>query len=460
MPIRVAGMRLLLDFSFDWRVFAYAFGAALLSGIFVGVVPALRASASNLNDLLHEGGRMVTERRHRLRNTLVVAQIGGSLMLLIVAGLFARSLANVQHADLGFDADHVLNLSMNPNQAGYTEAQGEQLLSSLLDRVRTLPGIESASLAASVPLGGAHYGSPLEIEGYQPPAREQSPFAGENMVSSDYFATMRIPVLSGRGILGSDKASSQPVAVINEAMAASYWPGENPIGRRFTANYSPHHGSNAALEVVGVVKNSRTTTLVTSGPVRPYFYVPLAQSYLFPVTLQIRSADPLAMSHPILELIRTSAPMLPVFDVQTMKQALDTLNGLILFEIGAFLAASLGTLGLLLATVGVSGVVSYAANQRTHEIGIRAALGAQPKQILMMILRQGGTMVASGLVVGILVSVAMSHLVGNFLVGVSAVDPLIYFAVSALLATVALVACYLPARRAMKVDPVVALRNE
>jgi putative ABC transport system permease protein len=459
MPISVVGTRLLLNFGFDWRVFAFALGAALSSGFIVGIVPALRASGINLNDFLHDAERTGTGRRQRVRNALVIAQVAGSFMLLIVAGLFARSLVNVQHTDLGFDPENVVNLSMNPNQAGYSDAQAQQFLAVLLERVRTVPGVESASLAAAVPLGGVNYGALLQIEGYQQAAGRQAPFARENMVSSDYFETMQIPILRGRGILDLDTADSQPVAVINEAMAAQFWPDQNPIGKRFIRN-EPNHPAPVTLEIVGVVKNSRMTTLISSLSIQPCFYVPLAQSYQFPITLQVRAADPLALTHGILDLIRTLAPMLPVFDVQTMTQALDTLNGLLLFKVGAVIAASLGILGLLLAVVGVYGVVSYAANQRTHEIGIRAALGAQPKQILRMILRQGCVTVGSGIIAGIVVSVAMARLVGNFLIGVSAVDPLTYLTVSALLAFFALAACYIPARRAMRVDPMVALRHE
>jgi predicted permease len=455
LHIGVVGTHLQLSFGFNWRVFAYALGAALIAGFIVGLVPALRSSGINLNDFLHDGGRSTGKRQHA-RNVLVIGQVAASLMLLIVAGLFARSLVKVQQTDLGFDPADVVNLSMDPKQAGYNQTQSRQFAANLLERVRALPGVESASFAAAVPLGGVNYGALLQVDGYEP-APGQQLFARKNMVSSEYFSTMRIRILSGRGILDSDTQDSQAVAVINQTMAAQFWPGENAVGKQFTEKDARHPKT---LQIVGVVRNSRMTTLVSSLPVEPCFYVPLVQDQQVPITLQIRSSDPIAMAHESLHLIQTLAPILPVFEVQTMTQALDSLNGLLLFELGAATAASLGILGLLLAVAGVYGVVSYAASRRVHEIGIRAALGAQPNQILRLILWEGFKNVGSGLITGTFVSLATARLVGKFLVGVSAVDPLTYFAVSALLALVALVACWVPARRAMRIDPMVALRHE
>ncbi|MGC1105721.1 MAG: ABC transporter permease [Candidatus Acidiferrales bacterium] len=448
---------LILDFQFDWRVFAYAFGAALLTALVVGIAPALRATRGNLNNLLHESARTATESRQRSRSVLVVAQIAGSLMLLIVAGLFVRSLRSVEHANLGFDPSNVLNFAVDPHQAGYNEAQAQGFLKNLLPRARALPSVETASLAATVPMGGIHFGTDLKIDGYQPPSGQTAPHAGYNAVSPQYFATMRIPVLRGRGILDSDGQNSQYVAVINEAMADKYWHSENPIGRHFTSTSDPQH----SVEVVGVVENSRVSHV--TGPYEPYLYVPLAQRYNYreSVTLQLRANLPLAaMNREVESAIHSLAPAMPVLEIQTMSTALDTTNGLLLYQLGAALAASLGILGLALAVIGVYGVVSYGASQRTHEIGIRMALGAQPAQVLRMIFRQGIFIVSAGLVAGILAAAAIARLVGNFLSGVSPVDPLTYISASLLLAAIALLACYIPAKRAMKVDPMVALRYE
>ncbi|MFZ0335884.1 MAG: ABC transporter permease [Candidatus Acidiferrales bacterium] len=448
---------LILDFQFDWRVFAYAFGIALLTALVVGIAPGLRATRGNLNNLLHESTRTATAGSLRARGVLVVAQVGGSLMLLIVAGLFVRSLRNVEHASLGFDPINVLNFTVDPHQTGYGEAQSREFLQTLLPRVRALPGTETASLATTVPMGGIHFGTDLKIDGYQPRSGESAPHAGYNAVSPQYFETMRIPTLRGRTFLDSDGQNTQYVAVINETMSEEYWHGENPIGRHFTRSDDPEH----PVEIIGEVKNSRASGV--AGPYQPYLYLPLVQHYDYqmPVTLQLRtSLPPATMNRGVMGAIHALAPAMPVLDVQTMTEALDTVNGLLLFQIGAVLAASLGILGLSLAVVGVYGVVSYSASQRTQEIGIRMALGAQRTDVLRMILRQGFFIVGAGLIAGILAAAAIARLVGNFLSGVSPVDPLTYASASILLAAVALLACYIPARRAMKVDPMVALRYE
>ncbi|MGH9732154.1 MAG: ADOP family duplicated permease [Candidatus Acidiferrales bacterium] len=444
-----------LDFSFNWRVFAYAFAAALVTGIVVGLVPALRASRGNLNEILHEGGRTSTGGRQRLRDTLVAAQVAGSLILLVIAGLFVRSLQMVQHINLGFDPSHVLNLSMDPHEAGYDSAKSAQFFHDLVARVRALPGVHSASVAAAVPLGPNSYDSTLKIAGHETAQDQAAPSAGYNAVAPGFFETLHIPILQGRDFLESDNKDSQRVAIVNEAMARKYWPAQNPIGHEFTAGEDPDH----TLQIIGVAKDSRTDDI--TGRIRPFFYQAFAQKFMTPATLQVRAiAAPDSMAPRILEMIRTAEPSLPVFDVQTMAQSLDTFDTVGPFELGAGLAASLGILGLILAVVGVYGVVSYAATQRTHEIGIRMALGAQRAEILTLFFRQGLLIVAVGLGVGILATLGISRVLGNFLVGVTGSDPLTYVGVSVLLALVALVACYVPAQRAMHVDPMTALRHE
>jgi putative ABC transport system permease protein len=447
---------LVFDFQFDWRVFAYAFALALLTATVVGVAPALRSTRGDLNNLLHESPRTGTVGRQRTRSILVVAQIGGSLMLLIVAGLFVRSLRNVEHANLGFDPTNVINFAVDPHQTGYDEAQSREFLNNLLSRVRALPGVEAASLATTVPMGSVHLGVDLKIDGYQPPVGERV-WAGYNAVTPRYFETMRIPLLQGRGFLDSDNQSSPRVALINQTMAEEYWHGEDPIGRRFIIKGTPAN----SIEVIGEVRNSRA--LGVAGPFRPYLYFPLAQkhNYKESVALQVRTTFPFAtMNREVVGVIHSLAPAMPVFNAQTMSEALDTTNGLLLYRIGATLAASLGILGFVLAIVGVYGVVSYSACQRTHEIGVRMALGAEPTEVMRMIFRQGTFVVSAGLLVGIAAAAAIARLASNLLVGVSPIDPLTYVSVSVLMAAVALLASYIPARRAMRVDPMVALRHE
>jgi macrolide transport system ATP-binding/permease protein len=444
-------------FAFDWRVFSFAFGAALLTGLIVGIVPAVRASRGNLATILHEGGRSVAGGRQRFRNVLVMAQVGGSLTLLIIAGLFTRSLAATQRlSDLGFDPSHVLNLSMDPNEIGYNEQQGREFYKNLLSRVRALPGVESVSIANSVPMGYYSNFDPVTIEGYEPPPGKPVPTLNYNVISPDYLKTLGIPLLRGRAFTDADDDKAPYVAIVNEAMVKEYWPKLDPIGRRFKIGSDQKH----SIEVVGVAKDSRYQGL--AGPINPYFYLPVVQHYAINSleTLQVRTAGaPGAMIPEMERVIESLAPELPVFDVKTMTEALDTLNGLLFYQLGAELATLFGALGLILAIVGVYGVISYSASQKTHEIGIRIALGARPADILKMIFGQGLLIVAIGLVIGIAAALAAGRVVGNFLT-VSATDPLTYVSVSMLLTIVALLACYIPARRAMRVDPMVALRYE
>ncbi|MGC1107379.1 MAG: ABC transporter permease [Candidatus Acidiferrales bacterium] len=445
---------LLLNFSFDWRVFLFALAAAALTGIIVGIVPALRASRSDLNEVLHEGGRTVSAAHHKLRSVLVVAEIAGSLVLLIVAALFTRSLQDAQKMNLGFDPHGVLNLTMDPNEVGYSEAQGREFYKQLLERARSLPGVESASVAFSVPMGENYTSKTINVPGYTPPSGQTAPTVANNLVSPGYFKTMRMPLVRGRVFTDADDKKSQRVAIVNQTMAARFWPHQDVIGMTFTADNPP-----TTYHIVGVVKNARYTSVFEQD--EAYFYVPFAQDYVSLETLQARTpGDAGSMADELQKQVQKLAPGLPVFNVQTMGEALGSGQGFLVFRLGAALAGTLGLLGLVLVLVGVYGVVSYAARQRTHEIGIRMALGAQPRAIRKLIIRQGIILVISGLGVGFAAAFAASRVVGNFLVGVSAVDPVIWGSVAALLAAVTLTACYIPARRAMRVDPIVALRYE
>jgi len=444
-----------VDFGLDWRVFAFAFVAALLTGVVVGVVPALRLSRGNLSDILHEGGRSVAGTRQILRSALVVAQVGGSLMLLIIAGLFTRSLRNAQRADLGFDPTHVVNFTMDPNEIGFNEGQGRVFFKQLLDRVRALPGVESAALAFSVPLGYYHNYDAVLVPGYEVPAGQPLPNIYYSQISTGYFQTMGISMDHGREFTEADDQNATYTAIVNRTMAEKFWPNQDAIGRTFQIRSDRAH----TLTVVGVAKDSRSVGM--RNPMKPFFYVPWTQNYSSFETLQVRTAgDPETMIPEIEKEIGKMAPDLPVFDVQPMIRSLDGVNGYFIFRFGAALAAALGVLGLLLALVGVYGVVSYSASQRRHEIGVRMALGAQPTQILTMVLRQGAGIVGIGLLVGLGATIPAAQLVAHFLIGVSGTDPLTYIGVTSLLLCVALAASSIPAWRAMRLDPLVALRHE
>ena len=444
-----------LDFGLDWRVFAYAFGVSLVTGVSVGILPALRASRGNLREVLREGGRTSTAWRQRTRSVLVAAEVGGALTLLIVAGLFVRSLSGVQNADLGFNPQSVLNFMFDAHEIGYQEAQGKSFYRGLLERARALPGVESASLASAVPLSGLESGDDLVIPGVEVPKGQPVPHTQTISVSSEYFKTMGAVLLRGREIIDSDNENSPRVAVINQAMAERYWPGQDPVGNFFTMSRDAKH----PVTIIGVAKNSRMNQLY--GAYDPLCYLPMTQNYAAVENLQIRTRQaPESLVREIHEIVQSLAPAMPVYGVRTMDDVLHGMNGLLLFEVGAGLAAGLGLLGLTLAIVGVYGVMSYSVSQRTKEIGIRMALGANPRDILTVVGLQGLTIVTLGIAGGLTAAFAVGRLVSDFLVGVSPSDPLTYVSLSLLLMIVALLASYVPARRATKVDPMVALRYE
>ena len=446
---------LILSFPFDWHVFLYAAAVALATGLLVGLFPALRVSLSNLRDVLYSAGRGSTNRRQRLRSVLVAVQVGGSLALLVVAGLFLRSFQNAQNSDLGFDPQGVVNLTADPHEIGYNQPQSVAFYNELLHRVRANPEVKSASIATTVPLGETVLGDEIEIPGRPVEKDQPAPHAIYVAVSSHYFETLGMSLLRGREITDADTENSQPVAVITAAMAEKYWPNQDPIGKTFARADKPKR----AVQIVGIVKNPRFGQI--SGPAEEGFFIPFTQNFVSTATLQIRtaiSAD--AMARTALEQIHSISPTMPVFGIRTMSRLLDGANGLLFFKAGAAIAAALGFLGLILAVVGVYGVMSYSVSRRTSEIGIRMALGARREQVLTMICKQGALLVAIGVVTGLVCAFAIGRLMSDFLVDVTPTDPATFICVSVLLTTIALVACFIPARRATSIEPTQALRHD
>ena len=366
-----------------------------------------------------------------------------------------RSLQGARHSDLGFDPAHVLDIGLDPGEIGYSRAQDTEFYAQLLTRVRALPRVQSASLAMTLPLGDNTPDSEIAIPG-RVQQRGGELRADYNAVSPSYFKTMNIVVLRGRDFLDSDNESSRRVAIINEAMAERFWPGVNPVGRNFKRNGD----AEPTIEIVGVVRNSRVED--TYSPYSPAFYIPFSQNYTSAQTLQVRTAGPpQAIGPEVFNIVRELAPTAPILSVRTMTDAVtNSPGGLLLFNLGAKLTAALGLLGLALAVVGIYGVMAYSIGQRTQEIGVRIALGAQRRTILWMVSRHGLAIVGSGLAIGLLIAIGIGHLVGGFLVGIGPTDPLTYITVSGLLSLIALTACYIPSRRAMHVEPTVALRYE
>lgn len=447
----------LIGLHMDGRIFVFVFLIVLMSGILVGILPAMQACRGDLGATLREGGRGTVGQRTRLRSVFVVSQVGGALMVLILAGLFTRSLSHAQKVELGFEPSRLLNITVDPQELGYSEARARVFCTHVLERVRALPGVQSVSMAFAVPMGYNSASDTVRIPGYVPPTGQpETPIVPDNFVSPDYFQNLRIPLLRGRPFTDADDSAAPGVVIVNEAMAQTFWPNQDSIGKELTFGDGPPRKAR----VVGVVRNSRYDSI--AGPIGPYFYAPIAQVFSYPETLQVRtfSADPTPMIREITDAVQAVDPQMPIFGVETMRQALDTKNGLLVYQFGAAVAAALGALGLILAVVGVYGVVSYSMSQRVQEISIRMALGAQSSSILRLMLRRGLSVIVVGIVAGMIAAFAMARMAGGFLVNVSPGDPLTYAVVSAVVLLAALLACYLPSSRAIRVDPIVALRNE
>jgi predicted permease len=454
--LEVADIPIRFDFSFDWRVFSFGVAIALLTGLLVGLAPAWRAARSDFNTVLHEGSRgILGSGKSKFRSALVVAQVAVSLMLLAVAGLFVRSSQNAEHSYLGFDPHNVLNFTMETRTIGFDEARTRQFFRDVEDRIRVLPGVNSVSLAATVPMSYSNAGSRVYVEGKSATAKDDNPTAYYNVVDPPYFATMRVPLVRGRLLTEQDTEKTPMVAMINEAMAKKLWPNQDPLGKRFSAKGV----SGPFLEVVGVTQQGRYNDPIDDTTL--FYYQPMAQNPSTFATLQIRtSAAPEALIPNVEEKIHSLAPGLPLTDVQTMEQSLGGPNGFFLFRMGSRFTVVLGLLGLVLALVGVYSVISYAASQKTHEIGVRMALGADRSDILKMVLRQGFVLVGAGLLTGLVMTFLAGRGLGSLLVGVSPSDPLTLICVAVLLAAVGLVASYIPARRAMNIEPLKALKYE
>lgn len=445
------------DLAFDWRVFTYIAVVALGAGLIVGLLPAIRASRTDLNEVLREGGRSMADggTRQRLRGLLVVGQVAVSLVLLVAAGLFVRSVRNAQTVDLGFDYSNMLNLTMDVSQQGIDEPRGRAFFKQLEDRVHTLPGVESVSFAYSVPFGYYNAGEAVEAEGQPIEKGQRPPISYYNVVGGDYFKTMRIPLVRGRAFTEQDDERSRRVAIVNEFMANRFWPGQDPIGKRFRQNVA-----NAPwMEVVGVTRDGKYRYIFEDRDM--YFFMPLAQEYRPLRALHLKTAgNPELLAPAAQQIIRSIDPALPVHDVRSMRQTMDGGNGFFLLNMGALFGGALGLLGLVLALVGIYGVVSCAASQRTQEIGVRMALGAQPSDVLRLVVGQGLLLVVIGLGVGLLAALGVSSLMTTLLFGISPRDPLTFIAVPIVLGMMAIVASYIPALRATRVDPMTALRSE
>jgi predicted permease len=446
-----------LGADFDWQVFGYSALAAILTGILVGALPARRAARANVAGLLHDGGRTGTasRSRRRMRQGLVVAQVACSLLLLIVAGLFVRNLHAAQRMDLGFQTAGIVTARLDTMNLGFDAARSIAFYDELERRLRELPGAESASLSFNLPLGWILGGYLAHPEGWREDDGPE-PSIGTNTVTPGFFDTIGVPIVRGRGFNARDTAASTRVAIINEVLADRFWKGQEAIGRRLVIPGIP----GPPWEVIGIARTAKYMAVFES-PL-PYIYLPQTQnpSFLRAVLVRSSTVPPDDMRARLEREIHTIEPELPIADLKAYSEIVGGNIGFVLFRVGAWQATTMGVLGLALAIIGVYGVVSYQTRQREKEIGIRVALGAIPADVRRLVLAQGAWLVGVGAVVGVLLALLATLALRRMLVLVSATDPLTFIGVTLALSVSALAACYLPARRATRVEPVTVLRQE
>jgi predicted permease len=435
----------------DRTVLLVTFVISLFTGLIFGILPALRASNLSPAAVLKEesgstsGGRS----KARLSSILVVAQIAMSLLLLVCAGLFIRSFQLAEKFNPGFNPRNVLLDWYELGGIGYDQKSGTEFHREVLAKLQASPGVQSAALATWVPLGFTNSITTVEAEGYVPRPRESMDM-DFNRVSPNYLQTMQIPLVAGREFVPGDTDKFQLVGIVNQEFARRYWPGADPLGKRLRV-----HGR--WFTVVGVAHNSDTNQL--NQKPKPLVYLPLFQTYDSHVAIHARVAgNPLAYASAVETAVHELDADLPLHDLMTLDSRiqLNTTDD----RIGGVFVGVFGILALILAAVGVYGVLAYTTRQRTHELGIRIALGAEPRDIFGLVLRQGAILAFAGIVIGLGASFALTRTLRSLLFGVSATDPLTFAAVAILLLLVALLACYLPARRAMRTDPLTALRYQ
>ena len=446
----------LSSISLDGRVLVFTFAVAVLTGILFGIAPALRSAQLNLAETLKEGARNLAIGRHqRLRNLLVVTELALSLVLLIAAGLLTRSFSRVEKVNPGFQVNNVLALRMSVGSPTDREERREIFYHELLDRVRQLPGVEAAGVTGILPLSGSLAWGGVTIEGYQPLSGQALIQADQRTASPGYFETMKVPLIRGRFFNEQDTKDSQKVVVVDENMAHTYWPNADPIGKRILPDVAD--SKDPWLTIVGVVGNVKQYDLESES--RVAFYRPSTQAPQSTMYLAVRTnVSPSSLAAPIASEVHSIDPNVPIFDVKTMDQRLSESLARRRF---AMLALGLfAGFALLLAVVGIYGVMSYSVAQRTSELGIRVALGARPIAVLRLILTHGFKLAVMGIAVGVILSFAITRLLSSLLFDVNPTDLSTFGVLSALLIVVALLACYIPARRATKVDPLVALRYE
>ncbi|HJT28876.1 MAG TPA: ABC transporter permease [Pyrinomonadaceae bacterium] len=464
IPALPEGLRVTLDLHLDWRVVIYTIAFSTVTGILFGLAPALQSSKTDLSTVLKDDSSLFTGfyRKSRTRMALVVVQVAFSLLLLVGAGLVLRSLEKIRPSRLGFSTESMVVGIVRLDEAKYDRPKTQEFYRQLSERLTALPGVQSASLVDEMPvtfMGGRR--SSIEIEGYQPGANEDMQIAAV-LAGPRYFTNMKVPFVQGRDFEDRDREGAPCVAVVNEAFGEKYFRGSNSLGKHLMKYGGSPNAPTIPCEIVGVIRDNEWQALEKQ--VHPFYALALQQSQRKQFTLMVAGSDPGSLIGGVRSAIRELDPMIPVADVMTLGDYFSF--GLFPFRILAVVMGGCGLMALLLATLGIYGIISYSVAQRTRELGIRMALGAVQRDILRMVIGQGMFLVIAGLGMGLLLSLALTRVLTSSLLElelplpVSALDPLTFAGVTMLLALVALAACYIPARRATKVDPIEALRYE
>jgi predicted permease len=449
----------LREVSLDPAVFGFTLAVTLLTGILFGLVPALAAGRENLVESLKEGGQRAgaSPASQGIRNSLLVSQVALALVLVIAAGLLVRTFYQMLGSDSGFNPTRVLAFEMSLPSSKYKDG-GEmvRLYQRALQQLQTVPGVQAAGVGETIPMRGAGESTSIRLSDRPRVRAEQAPFAAYTMISSGYFPAVGTPVLRGRGLLETDTLDSMPVTVINAAMARKYWPGHDALGKQV----APASLQYPLATIVGIVADAKHLSLREEPG--PEMYVPFNQKVwpsLANMQVAVRTkADPALMTGLIRDAIHSVDPDLPLGKLATLNTLVD--DAMTRPRFSMLLMAAFGGLAVALAGIGMYGVIAYSVAQRTREIGIRMALGAQRSAVFTMVLQQGAKLAGVGIAIGLLAAIGVTRLMAAFLYGVQPTDPLTFSAVSLLLAGIVLLACYLPARRATRVDPIIALRDE
>jgi predicted permease len=449
-PVRSPGITIDYPGHLDWRVLALSVAVCIGSTMLFALVPAIQASHVDLSGALKsEGSGMIGgSGRSRLRSVLVFVQVALSFVLIAGTGLVLRSLVRMQNADPGFSTRSVVASSVDLFSAGYKLDRAKIFYDQLFDRIRALPGVQSATLARLRPFSyGVYSSAPLEIEGYQPPRNEQVA-ADYNEVGEGYFATIGIPILAGREFTRNDDENAPAVAIVNETMATKYWPGKDPVGQRLKVK-------DKWMEVVGVAKNANYRTKLEQST--SFFYVPVRQNFFVQNNIIIRTdQSPTAIRNALAREVHALDQNLAPLDAISLQEQVDLMS--YTQRLAVALLALFGGMALFLAAIGLYAVMSYSVSQSTRELGMRMALGARAGDVLRLVISRGLRLTTAGIVIGAIAAVLMTRLMGNLLYKVSPRDPIAFGAALIILIAVALVACFLPARRATRIDPVRALR--